>query len=82
MPAIKNIEEIMAGAHFPDVEPAPDKTAYLVANGDLRDSANKVCWPEQEKMEKALTAAFTQRGYNVIRAHKFDPELGHGFINS
>ena len=30
---------------------------YLLANGDLRLSANQKCWPEQEKMEAALTRA-------------------------
>ena len=30
------------------------KCAYLVASGDLRLSANRVCWPEQKKMEAAL----------------------------
>ena len=34
-----------------------NKTAYLVASGDLRLSANQVCWPEQERMELALAAS-------------------------
>ena len=36
-------------------------TAYLVASGDLRLSANQVCWPAQEAMEKQIVAAFEQR---------------------
>jgi L-fucose isomerase-like protein len=61
---------------------AQDKTIFLIANGDLRDSANKTCWPEQEKMEKQIMQAFAKRGYVVKRAHAFDTKLGHGFINS
>ena len=33
------------------------KHATLIASGDLRLSANRVCWPEQEKMEAALGKA-------------------------
>ena len=33
------------------------KQILLVASGDLRQSANQKCWPEQEKMEIALGAA-------------------------
>jgi len=41
----------------------------LVASGDLRSSANEVCWPAQAAMEKALTAAVEKLGRRVIRAH-------------
>ena len=33
------------------------KTVLLVANGDLRPSANETCWPAQAAMEKQLAAA-------------------------
>jgi len=33
------------------------KTAYLVASGDLRETANNAGWPVQSKMEADLTAA-------------------------
>ena len=56
--------------------------AYLVANGDLRLSANQVCWPEQKKMEDALTAAFKTLGCKLERAHPVDKAKGHGFIDS
>ena len=36
--------------------------AYLVASGDLRLSANQVCWPAQEAMEKQIVAAFEREG--------------------
>jgi hypothetical protein len=54
----------------------------LVASGDLRLSANQKCWPEQAKMEEALTAALADMGYELVRAHPFKPEQGHGFIQS
>jgi hypothetical protein len=33
------------------------KHAYLVTSGDLRQSANEVCWPAQSQLETALTKA-------------------------
>jgi hypothetical protein len=61
--------------------PAPEpNTAVLVANGDLRLSANQVCWPAQEAMEAKVVAAFAAEGITVKRGHAYDPELKHGFI--
>jgi hypothetical protein len=60
----------------------PSKTVLLVASGDLRPSANKVCWPGQLAMERALGRAVARLGYRVVRAHKFKPKEGHGFIGS
>ena len=34
------------------------ETAYLVANGDQRLSANQTCWPAQQEFERLLGAAF------------------------
>jgi hypothetical protein len=63
-----------------------DKTkaqqVYLVASGDLRLSANQVCWPAQSAMEDALAAALKAEGFEVVRAHPYDPEQKHGFIAS
>lgn len=59
-----------------------DKTVYLVASGDLRLSANKNCWKAQEEMEEALVAALSKKGWKVIRAHHYDEQKGHGFIDS
>ncbi len=59
-----------------------EKTAYLIASGDLRESANTAGWPTQEAMEAAITAAFEDLGWRVQRANPVDPELGHGFIRS
>ncbi len=58
------------------------KTILLVANGDLRQSANETCWPAQQAMEQALTAAVAQLGCKLVRAHRYKPELKHGFIGS
>ena len=38
----------------------PKRTVLLVANGDLRQSANQTCWPAQLAMEQALTAALAR----------------------
>ncbi len=54
----------------------------LVASGDLRDSANRECWPAQQKMEEAVYAAVRREGGDVRRGHRFIPEKGHGFIDS
>ena len=58
------------------------RQVQLVASGDLRSSANQKCWPEQAKMEEALGAAVAERGYELVRAHPFKPDEGHGFIAS
>ncbi len=54
----------------------------LVTSGDLRQSANQVCWPAQHDMEEKLTAAFAQKGYKLVRAHAYDDKVKHGFISS
>jgi hypothetical protein len=56
--------------------------ALLVTSGDLRQSANQVCWPAQRDMEEKLTAAFAQKGYKLVRAHAYDDKVKHGFISS
>ena len=54
----------------------------IVANGDLRLSANQKCWPAQERVESAVTAAIRRAGSDVRRGHPFDPAKQHGFIDS
>ena len=54
----------------------------LVANGDLRLSANRMCWPAQQEMEAKLTAAIESAGGSVRRAHEYDATKQHGFIDS
>jgi hypothetical protein len=68
---------------LPKVEepkPVPANTVVLVASGDLRLSANQVCWAAQQDMELRISAAFAKEGVAVERAHPYDPELKHGFI--
>ncbi|MCS6834573.1 MAG: fucose isomerase [Anaerolineae bacterium] len=57
-----------------------DDEAILIANGDLRLSANQVCWATQEAMEQQVIAAFAREGITVKRGHAYDPALKHGFI--
>jgi len=58
------------------------KTVYLAASGDLRLSANQNCQASQAALEEKITAAFGREGVRVRRAHPYDPEKKHGFIDS
>jgi len=58
------------------------RQVLLVANGDLRESANRVCWQAQKRMEQALGKAVKACGYTLKRAHAYDRKVGHGFIDS
>ncbi|EHR63223.1 fucose isomerase [Saccharomonospora cyanea] len=60
----------------------PERTAYLVASGDLRESANVAGWPTQVELERIVTAALAEHGWRVVRANDVDPKTGHGFISS
>ena len=59
-----------------------NKTILLVANGDLRITANQNCWSMQDEMEQELASVIHNLGGKLKRAHKYDPELKHGFISS
>jgi len=61
---------------------AGKKQVLLIANGDLRLSANQVCWPAQAEMEDALRAAVEREGYQLVRAHPYKEDEQHGFIGS
>src|SRR5882724_1843451 len=63
-------------------KPLKPRHAYLMSNGDLRLSANQKCWPEQAKMEAVLQKALRAEGWTVVRAHPFDKQKQHGFIDS
>lgn len=54
---------------------------YVVCSGDLRPSANLNCWPMQKKMEEKLAHSLHQYGWSVKRAHHYNEEKGHGFID-
>jgi hypothetical protein len=58
------------------------KTVYLVASGDLRLSANQDCEAAQAAMERRIVTAVESLGARVRRAHAYDPEKKHGFIDS
>src|SRR5947209_8588499 len=59
-----------------------DRSIILVANGDLRLSANQKCWPAQERVEAAVSRAVEREGRTVKRGHPYDPQKQHGFIDS
>jgi hypothetical protein len=58
------------------------ETVVLIANGDLRLSANQRCWAAQAKAEEAVMNAIRREGRDVRRGHECDPAKGHGFIDS
>ncbi len=60
----------------------PMKEAVLVTSGDLREAANKTCWPAQEQLEAQLTRCFAERGVMLKRAFPVDAAKGHGFVSS
>ena len=59
-----------------------ENEVLLITSGDLRQAANKACWPAQRDMEEKLAAAFAQKGYKLVRAHQYDDAAKHGFISS
>ncbi|MGH3354585.1 MAG: hypothetical protein ACRDOJ_01725 [Nocardioidaceae bacterium] len=67
---------------LPEPLRAQPQTVYTVASGDLRRSANRTCWPAQQRFEADVTAALASLGWQVQRGHEYDDELGHGFIHS
>lgn len=58
------------------------KEVWLVASGDLRIAANQLCWEAQAAMENLLGKAIETAGWKVTRAHGYDPDKKHGFIDS
>jgi hypothetical protein len=57
-------------------------SVVLIASGDLRLSANRVCWPAQASVEAAVVKAVNGFGFEVKRGHPFDAVKQHGFIDS
>jgi len=68
-----------ARASRPELAP---KTAYLIASGDLRESANVAGWPTQVELEAGVTRVLDELGWSVVRANDVDPATGHGFVSS
>jgi len=67
---------------LPKTPKAGKKQVLLVANGDQRLSANQTCWAAQKDMEEALGRAIAGAGCELLRAHPYKPDEGHGFIGS
>ena len=65
-------------------EPVAENVAVLIANGDLRDIANAMCWAAQQELEADTAKAFATHGWSIQRAHgERKTEHGvHGFISS
>ncbi len=53
----------------------------LVASGDSRLSANRMCWPAQAALEESVCRAFARLDCQVMRGHPVDPVKGHGFLD-
>jgi len=64
------------------VQKATKKKAVLIASGDLREKANRVCWPAQKALEASLKDAFSTLGWQLDRAHRASRSRKHGFIAS
>jgi hypothetical protein len=58
------------------------KEIVLVSSGDLRLAANQICWPGQEQAEQLLSGALSKFGCTIKRAHPYNAEKKHGFIDS
>lgn len=63
-------------------QPVAANEALLIASGDLRQSANEVCWEAQSNLEQMLRQAFRAEGMELRRAHPYDAGRHHGFISS
>ena len=75
----------MAAYEIPQLaQPARAKKnqVLLVASGDLRLAANRNCWASQVALEEQLSRAVAEAGFELVRAHPFKPDQGHGFIGS
>src|SRR5260370_20878098 len=59
----------------------PD-TVIVRARGDLRLSANQMCWKAQAQAEETVMKAIRREGRDVRRGHACDPVKQHGFIDS
>ena len=60
-----------------------EKEVFVIANGDLRDTANKNCWEVQSTFESKLEVALKEKfGVTVRRAHPVKEDQGHGFISN
>ena len=75
-------KESASSHRMSDQDSYPMKHAVLITSGDLRESANKTCWPAQKELEEKLTACFAHQGVTLTRAFPVDAKAGHGFNSS
>ena len=61
---------------------AKKRRVLLVANGDLRLSANQNCWAAQNEIEESLARSVAAAGFELVRAHPYKKKEKHGFISS
>ncbi|WP_422136150.1 hypothetical protein [Endozoicomonas sp. ALD040] len=60
-----------------------NKEVFVIANGDLRDTANQTCWDVQQSFERKLEAALKEKfDFIARRAHPVKEVQGHGFISN
>src|ERR1700729_2628718 len=64
------------------IESGMPQPIYVIASGDLRLDANHKCWPAQQQVEAAVTAAVEKLGPRLVRAQPYDPVKQHGFMDS
>ncbi len=64
---------------------------YVIASGDLRPESNQTCWEAQKESELEFKTVVENLkddngvnplNYTIQRAHHFNSEKGHGFIDS
>jgi L-fucose isomerase-like protein len=58
------------------------RRVVLVASGDLREEANRACWPAQQALESDLGRSLAALGWTLERGHAASRSRGHGFIAS
>jgi len=75
----------MSSYHSPElkkVKSVAKNEVLLIANGDLRLSANQNCWAAQHEMEQSLCQAVADCDHKLRRAHPYKETEKHGFIGS
>lgn len=66
--------------HRPVLRPGTDEV-LMVTNADLREPANRTCWPVERDYEARLAAVLKEKhGRTLRRAHPVKEDAGHGFI--
>ncbi len=58
-----------------------DRDIMLVASGDSRPAANRICWPAQQALEADVMRVFAHHGARIVRGDPVDAVRGHGFID-